>query len=419
MKRIMWVVCCAVIAQMLVPLSALSQQAEDPFGPGQSSAPQANRSAPETSLIAATGQAAAESATDFCQCLGESKSSAVAKIEQALSKPLNSDGLEFGDTPLEEVVSTLEQGYGIPVEVDTPALEEIGIDAQEPVNASLHGISLSAALRLMLRQLQLTYVIENEVLMITTPEEAERQLDVCVYDVRGIAKNADDQSIKQLIDTIVSCVHTDTWAVNGGGKAEIRPLNSGLIVISQTRAVHEQVHALLSTIRDMRQVVAGKSDAAGKSAATIPESERVVTRAYMLQLSGAKSEAVEQQIRRLITSSLPDERWQGQLDDGQHVLLTILPDRIVLRHTQEIQNEVETLLTDSGVATAAPRIASEPAGRSGYEGGMYSGGYGSGYGRGGYGFRSGRGGYGFTPGQEGSYGGFGGEEVPQPMPTSE
>jgi hypothetical protein len=107
-------------------------------------------------------------------------------IERALREPLRGTGLDFTDVPLEEVVTVLEDDYGIPVEIDIPALDEIGIGPDEPVTASLHGISLRSALRLMLKQLQLTYIIQDEVLMITTPEQAEQDLVVKVYPVADL-----------------------------------------------------------------------------------------------------------------------------------------------------------------------------------------------------------------------------------------
>jgi hypothetical protein len=426
MKTARWVTCCAWVALSLVAPTALAQ-----FGGGERAGKQAEGSQKEEkSVLAGIPPDAWESAQDFCRCVTEGDSDSVARIEQALRKPLNSSGLEFKDAPLSEVVRVLQENYGIPIQLDTPALEEIGIDAQEPVNVNLHGISLHAAFRQMLSQLQLTYLVQHELLLITTPEEAESRLNVCVYDVRGIVNRVDDESIKQLVDTIVSCVHTETWAVNGGGEAEIRPLSSGLLVVSQTREIQDEVRALLETIRDMRQRSSVKAEGAEKSTKTVPDSDRVVTRAYVLQLRDAKNpEALRQQIRSLITSSLPDERWQGQLDDGQHVLLTVLADRVVLRHKLGIQNEVEKLLTESGVASAAPSIASEPAGHGGYEGysGGYGrpGGYGGGYGRGGYGagYSGGRGGYGeggisgYGGGAAFGTGGFGAEEVPPSEPV--
>ena len=52
-----------------------------------------------------------------------------------------------------------------------------------PVTISLAGVSLRAALHHMLRELDLTYVIANEVLLITTPEAAENELTTFVYPI--------------------------------------------------------------------------------------------------------------------------------------------------------------------------------------------------------------------------------------------
>ena len=108
------------------------------------------------------------------------------RIESALRGRCGTNGMDFTDTPLEEVVNLLQEDYGIPIQIDRPALEAIGLDPNEPVTVNLHNISLRSALRLMLKKLQLTYIIQDEVLMITTPEEAESQLVVKVYPVADL-----------------------------------------------------------------------------------------------------------------------------------------------------------------------------------------------------------------------------------------
>ncbi len=68
----------------------------------------------------------------------------------------------------------------------------------------------------------------------------------------GGAANADFDS---LIDLIVSTVHTDTWAENGGGQAEIRPFPTNLsLVISQTQRVHEEISELLQQLRRLQDL---------------------------------------------------------------------------------------------------------------------------------------------------------------------
>jgi hypothetical protein len=241
---------CAVIALVFVATIAGAQEgAIDVVGetpqvaPPVVEAPLAERSVLSPDI--------AENGSEFCQCVVGTNSPVVAKIEKALASPLRSAGFGFSDASLAHVVQVIEEEYGFPVRLDIPALDEIGIGPDEPVNFSMTGISLRSALRLMLQQLQLTYLIQNEVLLITTPEAADQELIICVYDVREISGSAKekDPAVDQLIDAIVSCVSTETWALNGGGEADVRWIKPGFLVVSQTQAVHEEVRALLATIR--------------------------------------------------------------------------------------------------------------------------------------------------------------------------
>lgn len=216
--------------------------------------PKAQQTPSEKPAVAeGSNQAKTEAAPiDFCLCVGKGDSSASIKIERALNAPLHSPGLNYADRALQDVVANIQDEYGIPIQTDNAALEEAGIGTDSPVTASLHNISLRSALRLILRRLQLTWIIQDEVLMITTKESAEKDLDTCVYNVQGLVDDSDPKSVKALIDVICSCVATDSWAENGGGQAEVRPLPSGLLVVSQTAAVQEEVFTLLDKIRKMR-----------------------------------------------------------------------------------------------------------------------------------------------------------------------
>jgi hypothetical protein len=195
------------------------------------------------------------STTEFCQCIARDNSASTKKIEQALAGPLHSSGLDYTDQPLQDVVNQLADEYGIPIHLDKIALEEAGIGTDSKVSVTLHNISLHSALKLMLRSLQLTWIIQDEVLTITTKENAEKDLDTCVYNVQGLVDDSDPKSVKALIDVICSCVASDTWAINGGGQAEVRPLPSGLLVVSQTPTIQEEVFTLLDKIRKMRKSV--------------------------------------------------------------------------------------------------------------------------------------------------------------------
>ncbi|MBQ9455624.1 MAG: VWA domain-containing protein [Thermoguttaceae bacterium] len=90
------------------------------------------------------------------------------------------------DTPLNEVIDKLKEQHGIEIQLDKTALEEESIDSEMPITLDVHGISLAAALRLMLTSNQMMYVIEDEVIKITTQTKAEESLSTRVYPVADL-----------------------------------------------------------------------------------------------------------------------------------------------------------------------------------------------------------------------------------------
>ncbi|MFT5094981.1 MAG: hypothetical protein ACI93T_003825, partial [Porticoccaceae bacterium] len=91
--------------------------------------------------------------------------------------------INFADTPLTDVVDYLSRTHEIPIILDTVAIEEAGLLVDEPVNLVLAGITLQSALKIMLSEFELTYVIEDEVMKITTIEVANEKLSTRVYPV--------------------------------------------------------------------------------------------------------------------------------------------------------------------------------------------------------------------------------------------
>ncbi len=84
------------------------------------------------------------------------------EIESALSKVCN---LEYIEVPFIDVKRELEDAYGLNIVLDQSALDD-SLTEEELVNVQLRGISLSNALRLMLRDFNATYVVNNGVVRI-------------------------------------------------------------------------------------------------------------------------------------------------------------------------------------------------------------------------------------------------------------
>ena len=185
----------------------------------------------------------------------ESEQAAAEAINTALNSPVR---FEFAETPLADVVEFLRKLTGVQVILDHKALEGVGIGSDTPITLSLSNVSLRSALKIMLRQLELTFMVADEVLLITTPEEVETRLIMRVYPVLELVvnKSAEDteEDFDSLIQVIVSTVAPQSWE-DVGGAGSIAPFpNAKALVCSQTGEIHEQIETLLTTLRKARCV---------------------------------------------------------------------------------------------------------------------------------------------------------------------
>ncbi len=180
------------------------------------------------------------------------QTTAEKRIEAALQSPTQ---LEFIKTPLQDVIDYLKDQHHIEIQIDTRALSDVGIGTDTPVTKNLKGVSLRSALQLMLRELGLTHTIQDEVLLITTFEEAETHLTTVVYPVAdlGFRDKSGETWIDfdSLIEMITSTVKPTTWD-EVGGPGTIAPQSIGnthAIVVFQTQEVHRELVKVLKQIR--------------------------------------------------------------------------------------------------------------------------------------------------------------------------
>ncbi|MBX3444948.1 MAG: VWA domain-containing protein [Planctomyces sp.] len=109
------------------------------------------------------------------------------RIYQALDQSVN---FQFIGTTLEEVMRYIETENNITIRLDVNKLQEAGIGPDSEIQLVISGISLRAALKLMLENVQgveLAYVIDNEVMKITTKDDADLIQQTRVYPVGDLA----------------------------------------------------------------------------------------------------------------------------------------------------------------------------------------------------------------------------------------
>lgn len=173
------------------------------------------------------------------------------KILAVLDQPTE---FAFVDRPLHELIREVAKRHGIEIQVDSYALGNADIDISTPVTRKVKGVSLSSALRLVLRDLDLSAVVKDEVLLITTSSVAESFSVTKIYLVGDLVRqpgksDAQEGEYDALVALIQKCVATDSWNGNGG-QGTIGPLeNRDMLVISQTEENHRAIARLLAELR--------------------------------------------------------------------------------------------------------------------------------------------------------------------------
>lgn len=169
--------------------------------------------------------------------------------------------LDFADHPLSDVMSKLAQRHQVQIHLDQKALTDAGVGTDTPITRTVNGLTLRTALKLLLVELDLTYLIRNEVLIITSQTEAENMLTTKVYPVfdlvvrpPGAPANRPALDFQALIENLSSNIAPTTWDEVGGPGAIQQFTNAGALVISQTTAVHEEVAEFLKALREVGAV---------------------------------------------------------------------------------------------------------------------------------------------------------------------
>ena len=233
----------------LADLAAQAQQVEKPAPPGaeKPAPPKAEKPAPKRDANAQT-QAKLEAHADA----------------------------EFVDTPVTDVLDYVADVAKVQVYLDRRALEERGVVANESlVTMNLKDVPAEMVLRLALRQYGLAFMLENGVVIATTPEEVKQSLEIRVYSVGDLvqppgqlaaavfetgprpyagpptyelgARLGASSHVAGLIDLITSTVNPTSWN-EAGGAATIRDYR-GALVITQTYQGHHKVEKLLEGLR--------------------------------------------------------------------------------------------------------------------------------------------------------------------------
>lgn len=191
--------------------------------------------------------------------IGDQAAELEARAEAALSRQVSVD---FVDTPLRDFAAEIRRLAGVNCVLKIVQLAEATIQVDHPVNVTLSNVSIDTVLRHALRAIELSYLVEDGVVLITSREDSQQPQNLVtrIYPVRDLvvthsmANNRARFDFMPLMDLITSTVEPDSWQDVGGPASVAGSGNSDILVIVQRRDIHERIGALLSTLRKVRRI---------------------------------------------------------------------------------------------------------------------------------------------------------------------
>lgn len=147
--------------------------------------------------------------------IGPRKNEKEREIERKLHTPIN---LEFQNSPLEKALSDLQEMTGVNIHLDREGLKEAGIASSMPMSVrTANPISLKSALSILLKDAGLTYVIEDEVLKVTTKQNARGKLTTRTFPVADLVLPIENYSVPSREALLRISGPGDARTINGGG----------------------------------------------------------------------------------------------------------------------------------------------------------------------------------------------------------
>src|SRR5262249_39114375 len=153
-------------------------------------------------------------------------SSAEKAIVAALGRPVS---IEFVEEPLADVVNDLKDLLEIEMQLDTRSLEDAGIPIDTPISLPrIKDVSLRSLLGLLNKKYGLRYLIQNDMLLLTSHDAVEDQANLVrkVYPVGDLVGGGDDYS--SLLNAITTTVEPNSWQSVGWITSLMDLANAGL-----------------------------------------------------------------------------------------------------------------------------------------------------------------------------------------------
>jgi hypothetical protein len=192
------------------------------------------------------------------------------RLEVALTRKVS---LDAQDVQFKDVIKSLAEQVEVPFHLSRK-IEDAGVQPDMPVTAEFADLTLLSVLNQLLEDRNLTFRFSNEMIVITTIEDAQapEHLISRVYPVKDLIEARTEAGglsydFDPLLELIRGSIEPDTWG-EGNYPGSLQGFsNSGAIVVSHRWQVQQKVGQLLADLRKAKaeqNLEAGKDGAAKK-----------------------------------------------------------------------------------------------------------------------------------------------------------
>jgi hypothetical protein len=160
------------------------------------------------------------------------------KLIKALNTPITTT---IKDRPLQGVLEYLEKTMGIQFEVEKAALDQLMLNYESPVSGKANNISMRGFLKQLFGSINMTYVIREGKIIVTTPDRAAQMLVLKTYYVGDLISlpnfalgpiNNQLQLVQNVASLIafIQSIEPSSWQPTGPGTIFFNPLTMSISV---------------------------------------------------------------------------------------------------------------------------------------------------------------------------------------------
>jgi len=253
--------------------------------------------------------------------------SAEGEIIAALDKPTTVD---FQETGLEDALMFLKSYHEINIWLDRGTLAEEGVALDQPVTLKLAGVKLESVLNLLLEPNELDWVVQDEVLKITTKSWATAHPEVRTYSVQNLLDAG--HTPEDLVASITKCVEPSSWyedaAISHSG---------GVLVVRQSQRAHGEIVRLLE---DLDRIADDEEEREA-------DHKQAVVSVKVYQTGKQPADKVARYIEELIAK----DTWTAHGGKGK---VRVLEGVLVVEQTREVHQAVDNFLRQLAPQPAVP-----------------------------------------------------------------